>query len=265
MKDDITLRQTFDQVALLYNEVRPRYPDTLFSTLIEVTGLSPNAKLLEIGPGTGQATKPLAIQGYNITGVELGTALADVARHELRNYPNVQILTGAIENIELPTNTFDLVLAATSFHWIKPGFRYLIPHKILKHQGYLAIIHTNHVSDKQGDLFFKASQPIYDYYDFTDKNQEPKLPDPESITPLEMDENLFRLTHFQLFPIVITYNAREFTKLLNTFSNHLAASEQVRNDFLFEIENLINQQFNGSITRHFSMSLTVALKIEKSR
>jgi 16S rRNA A1518/A1519 N6-dimethyltransferase RsmA/KsgA/DIM1 with predicted DNA glycosylase/AP lyase activity len=109
MKDDLTLRQTFDEVARLYNEVRPRYPDNLFSTLIKVTGSSPKAKLLEIGPGTGQATKPLAIHGYDITGVEFGAALSAIARHELRNYPNVRILTGTFEDIKLPADTFDLV------------------------------------------------------------------------------------------------------------------------------------------------------------
>jgi hypothetical protein len=74
MNDDLSLRATFDQVAELYNQARPAYPDALFSTLIQVTGLSPTAKVLEIGPGTGQATKALASYGYDITGVELGAA-----------------------------------------------------------------------------------------------------------------------------------------------------------------------------------------------
>lgn len=261
MKDDITLRQGFDQVAQLYNESRPRYPDHLFSALIKVTGLSPKAKLLEIGPGTGQATKSLAIHGYDITCVELGAALAGIAKHELRNYPNVRILTGAFEDIELPSDTFDLVFAATSFHWIKSEFRYLKSHQILRHQGWLAIIHTNHISDEQGDLFFETSQPIYDRYNFTDKNQKPSLPKPETIKPAEMDERLFRSTHFQLFPMTITYSAKEYAKLLNTYSNHLASSKQMRDDFLNEIEKLINKKFNGSFKKHLLMSLTVAQKI----
>src|SRR3954464_10618732 len=109
MIQDNSLRHTFDEVALLYNEARPHYPDELFSTLITVTGLHENARLLEIGPGTGQATKPLAKKGFNITAIELGVALAEVAKHELSNFKNVQLATGAFEDVALPAGFFDLV------------------------------------------------------------------------------------------------------------------------------------------------------------
>jgi SAM-dependent methyltransferase len=260
MKDDLLLRKTFDQVALLYNEIRPRYLDALFSALVKATGLTPKAKLLEIGPGTGQATKPLAALGYDIIGVELGASLADVAMRELRQYPNVRIVNAAFEDIKLPAGTFDLVFAATSFHWIKPELRFLKPHQILKHRGHLAIIHTHYISDEQGDVFFETSQSIYDRYNFTDKNRKPSLPKAREVKPAEMDERLFHLTHFQGFPVIFTYSAKEFSKLLNTYSNHLVASKQVRDNFSREIEDLINEKFNGSIDRHFLMTLTVAQK-----
>ena len=122
-------------------------------------------------------------------------------------------------------------------------------------------MNTNHLSDEKGDEFFIASQPIYDRYDYTDKHQKPRLPKNEEIKPNDVDEQLFRLIHFQLFPIVITYTARNFVKLLNTFSNHLAADREIQHAFYQEIENLINKQFEEKIEKHFSMSLTVAEKI----
>ena len=75
-----------------------------------------------------------------------------------------------------------------------------------------------------------------------------------------MDEHLFKLIHFELFPIVITYSAGNFVKLLNTFSNHPAAGKETQQAVYREIENLINEQFEGKIDKHFSMSLTVARK-----
>jgi SAM-dependent methyltransferase len=256
-----SLRHTFDQVALLYNEVRPRYPDALFSSLIDVTRLQNFSRLLEIGPGTGQATKPLAKKGFDITAVELGISLAEVARKELSHYNNVQIVTGAFEEITWPARSFDLVFAATSIHWIEPTIKYSKTHTILKDGGHIAIIHTNHISDENGDNFFIASQPIYDHYDFTDKGQAPELPMKGDLKAYEIDKRLFKLVHFQLFPVVITYSANEFVKLLNTFSNHLAADRDVQSGFYNEIENLINNSFQGKIDRHFAMSLTVAEKI----
>ena len=256
-----SLRQTFDEVALLYNDARPCYPDELISTLIAITKLHKASTILEIGPGTGQATKPLAKQGFNITCIELGAALAEVAKYELQDYKNVKILVGAFEETTLQTESFDLVFAATAFHWIDPELKYLKTHRILKDKGNLAVIHTNHISDEKGDIFFKVSQSIYDRYDFTDKDREPVLPKNKDLAPSDVDKSLFKLRHFQLFPIAITYSANSYVRLLNTYSNHLVASKEVLQAFLDEIENLINNKFEGRIEKYFSMSLSVAQKI----
>jgi ubiquinone/menaquinone biosynthesis C-methylase UbiE len=261
MTQQNTLKHTFDEVASLYNEARPRYPDELFSILIAITGLHRDSKLLEIGPGTGQATKPLADKGFDITAIELGATLTEVAKHELQPYKNIRLVTAPFEEIALPAASFDLVYAATSFHWIEPSIKYLKTHNLLKEKGHLAIIHTNHISDEKGDAFFNASQPVFDRYGFTDKHQKPKLSRNEDLKPDDIDERLFRLIHFQCFPITIIYSAKNFVKLLNTFSNHLAASKEVQDGFYKEIENLINNEFEGKIEKHFSMSLTVAEKI----
>jgi SAM-dependent methyltransferase len=261
MSNNNSLRQTFDEVALLYNEARPRYPDELFSTLIDVAGLKTQSALLEIGPGTGQATKPLAQKGFQITAVELGGSLAEVAKHELLNYNNVTISNIAFEDAIFPPKSFDLVYAATSFHWIDPSVKYSKTHDLLKDRGHLAIIHTNHISDEHGDKFFMDSQPIYDRYDYTNKLQKPRLPKNGELTPTKVDEHLFKLIHFQLFPIVITYTAKNFVKLLKTFSNHLAADKIIQQAFYQEIESLISDRFEGKIDKHFSMSLTVAQKL----
>jgi ubiquinone/menaquinone biosynthesis C-methylase UbiE len=261
MTENNSLKHTFDEVALLYNEARPGYPDELFSALIDVTNLHRGSKLLEIGPGTGQATKPLAKKGFDITAIELGRSLAEVAKYELRDYDNVQIVTGSFEEIKLPTTSFDLVFAATSFHWIEPSLKYLKTREALKSKGHLAIIHTNHVSDEKGDTFFNASQPIYDRYDFTDKHRKPELPKSKDLKANDIDESLFRLIHFQLFPVIVTYSAKNFVRLLGTYSNHLAAGKKTQQAFFDEIEGFIDHKFQGKIDKHFSMSLTIAGKI----
>lgn len=258
MAEESSRRQTFDEVALLYNEARPRYPAELFDTLIDIVGLGTNAKLLEIGPGTGQATKPLAQRGFDITAIELGASLAEVAKHELHDYNNVKVLTGAFEQTTLPAKSFDLVYAATSFHWIDPSVKYLKTHCVLNDEGYLAIIHAHHVSDEKGDEFFIASQPIYDRFGYTDNNQKPKLLKNDALKPDDVDTRLFKLVHFQIFPVVITYTASQFVKLLNTFSNHLASDKETQRAFYAEMENFINEKYEGRIDKYFTMSLTVA-------
>ena len=74
MTDELraTRRAIFDEVPELYDRVRPGYPAQLFEDVVGLSGIGARARVLEIGPGTGQATLPLAQRGYELTAVELG-------------------------------------------------------------------------------------------------------------------------------------------------------------------------------------------------
>src|SRR6266542_825941 len=76
-------RETFDEVAELYDQVRPDYPAQLFDDLVSLSGLPESGRVLEVGAGTGISTLPLAERGYRVVAVELGDDLAAVARKKL--------------------------------------------------------------------------------------------------------------------------------------------------------------------------------------
>ena len=57
------LGQVFNQVPELYDRARPRYPDQLFADLVTITGMEEGSSVLEVGCGTGQATRSLAALG----------------------------------------------------------------------------------------------------------------------------------------------------------------------------------------------------------
>ena len=209
MKKDIALRTTFDSQAELYQAIRPHYPEVLFNTLVKIARLKKDSNLLEIGPGTGQATEPLAKIGYKITAVELGAELANVARRELKKYKNVEILPGAFEEIELSPKSFDLIYAATAFHWIKPDIKFTKTHELLKPEGHLAIIGTNHVSDEAGDDFFFAAQPMYKKYKHGENYDEFfRLPQAAQLKADPVDENLFTPIFFKILVCVLSIKLR---------------------------------------------------------
>lgn len=261
MPNKSKLARSFDAEAQLYHEIRPRYPEVLFDDLIHATHLPVQVKLLEIGPGTGQATKNLAERNYAITAIEIGTSLADIARQELQDYLNVTVMTGAFEEVELPAQSFDLIFAATAFHWIKPGVRFRKPHQLLKPDGHLAIIHTHHISDEQGDLLFHLSQPIYRHYFPNSNKPNLAVPRQHEIKPDKLDNALFQQTHFQTFPLIIRYTAKEYTQLINTYSPTLRLPEDKRSAFLSDVQNLITEKLEGHLEKHFAISLTVAKKL----
>ncbi|MFA4834060.1 MAG: class I SAM-dependent methyltransferase [Patescibacteria group bacterium] len=261
MSQDINLRTTFNKVAKLYDLARPHYPEELFYSVVKIAKLRGTAKLLEIGPGTGQATEPFAKRGYKITAVEISPALAKIAKKNLAKFKNVKIITKALENTKLPANSFDLVYAATSYHWLKPKAKFAKPHRLLKKGGHLAIIGTNHVSDEKGDKFFFASEAIYKKYRAGGEYDDNfRLSPAIKLKAHEVDKKFFTPVFFRAFPLVIQYSSKKYSQLLNTFSPTLAMEPKKRAGFLKEIEKLIDKKFGGNLEHHFAMTLTIAKK-----
>ena len=264
MKDD-ALKATFNEDAERYHKYRPHYPQVLFDALVRTTGINATSQLLEIGPGTGQATEVMAKYGCRITAVELGAHLAAKARSVLSGYPNVEVLTGAYEDAPLPAATYDLIYSATAFHWIRPEVRFTKTAQLLKPGGYMAIMYSEHVSDGKGDAFFFASEPIYKKYMWgdaaTSAHDSFRLPSIGQLQPRPpIDTSLFSLETFTAFPVTITYSAHDYAQLLNTYSPTIALPADRRKKFLAAIEDVINNDFGGSTERHFAMTLAIAKK-----
>ncbi len=260
----IPLRSTFDQVPDHYHASRPHYPVQLFERLIKDTKLAPGASILEIGPGTGQATKPLADRGYNITAVELGPQMAEKAREVLAGYSNVQIVTGAFERTELPKDEFALILSATAFHWVLDEYKYTKTHDLLVNGGHLAVIHTVHTCDGNGDQFYHSSKPFFDRYipfeqqaNLYTQSEPPKLASLRSTE--KFDPNLFTFVSYSAFPMVIKYTAQQYLDVLSTYSMMIALSKTDRDKFFHRIANIINKLPGGTLEKHYAMTLTIAV------
>lgn len=131
----------------------------MFDDLRALAGIGTGPRALEIGCGTGQATVPLARLGCDITAVELSEDLATVARRNLTEYTNTQLVVGAFEDWPLPSDPFDAVLSATAFHWIDPAVRVTKSADALRIGGSLAVVSTHHVAGGT-DTFFENSHPL---------------------------------------------------------------------------------------------------------
>src|ERR1700737_2130369 len=149
------LRSTFDEAADLYDRARPGSPPELFNDLADIADLRPGARILEIGPGTGQATVPLAERKFQITAIELGPNLAAVARRMLARFPNVAVTVAAFETWPLPPESFDAVVSATAFHWLDPSVRVTKAADALRVGGVLATIATHHIDGGHAQFFIE--------------------------------------------------------------------------------------------------------------
>ncbi|WSX32685.1 methyltransferase domain-containing protein [Streptomyces sp. NBC_00984] len=91
------LGRVFNEVPELYDRVRPGYPDELFADLGAITGMDERSSVLEVGCGTGQATRTLAALGCSVTAVEPGTDMAALARQRIASFHNVEVETSTFE------------------------------------------------------------------------------------------------------------------------------------------------------------------------
>ena len=137
-----TRRGLFGDDVDAYDVGRPGYPEGVYALLRDVCALGAGSRVLEIGPGTGQATGALLEHGAAVTAVELGAALADRLQAKFPGRA-LDVRVGAFETVELPASAFDLVVAATSFHWVptEPGLQRCAA--VLRPGGWLALWWTS--------------------------------------------------------------------------------------------------------------------------
>ena len=90
--------------------------------------------VLEVGCATGKATLPLARVGFRITALEPGAALAAAARANVVGY-DVDVVEARFEDWEPNGAVFDLVFAATAWHWVDAEVRYPKAAAVLRPHG----------------------------------------------------------------------------------------------------------------------------------
>lgn len=254
------MRETFDHAARLYHRARPDYPEALFDRLRDVTGIAPGARLLDVGCATGKATLPLARRGYRITCIELGPQLADAAQENLAGFPVVEVITGPFERWRPDEEGYDLVFAATAWHWIDPAERYQLAAAALKPGGYLAFWEAGHVFPHGGDTFFEEIQEVYEELG---EGLPPGAtwPRPGELPDQRADiesSGLFEVVDISQFGWVTEYGADGYIDLLNTFSGHIAMEAWQRERLYGEIRRRLGSRGDGLLRRGWGGVLHIA-------
>ncbi len=101
----------FDREAERYDRCRPRYPDALIDELL---GPEPaRLAVLDVGCGTGIASRAMAERGAKVLGVEVAPRMAEIARRH-----GIDVELGAFEDWDAAGRTFDRVTSAQAWHWL---------------------------------------------------------------------------------------------------------------------------------------------------
>ncbi|CAN5498225.1 class I SAM-dependent methyltransferase [soil metagenome] len=126
--------RTFGSVAAAYEQFRLGYPDELVTAILEFAG-RPVRTALEIGAGTGKATRAFAARGVAVTATDPDAAMLAELRRQVPD--SVVTLEAAFEEVPL-TARYDLVFAAAALHWTDPTDRWTRVAALLEPQGSFA-------------------------------------------------------------------------------------------------------------------------------
>jgi SAM-dependent methyltransferase len=253
----------FDEVPELYDRVRPTYPDDLFADVVAITGLRKGSSVLEVGCGTGQATRSLAGLGFPVVAVESGGDMAALARQRLARFPNVAIETSTFEEWDDRGRRFDALVAASSWHWVDPAVGWRRAREVLRPAGWLAIV-GNVVVRRPGepevfaetaDLHerFSPGNPAWDHPPL----EEAVRATSEGWGPPHSSAALFGPTIVRWYPTVQWFDGNGFADLLASTSTYRKLNPDVREPLLHAIAERIRTTMGDRVSRRYLSVLRV--------
>jgi SAM-dependent methyltransferase len=223
---------------------------------------SGQVRVLEIGPGTGQATRSLLDHGAHVTAMEPGIRMSAFLRQKFATETLLDVVNAKFEEVAV-SGPFDIVFGATSFHWVAPRVRLEKSHSLLRPNGALAVVSTNQVRSDADRGYFAACQPIYRKY-FPDETPPPPSPTASAVTPDEFAEinasDLFGKAWLFRYPWDQTYSSDEYGLLLRSYSGTNMMEPDAREGLVAELCALADREFGGSVTRPLVITLTLAFR-----
>ena len=158
-------RRVFDTIPEQFDKYRPRYCAELFDDLIEYAEIGPGKAVLELGPGTGQATDPILNTGCSYHAIELGEHLAEMMRHKYGGYSNFSMVNDDFITHDFGAQKFDMIYSAATIQWIPEETAFSKTFELLKPGGTLAMMLTRgDYKTPNPDLYNKIQQVYSAYY-----------------------------------------------------------------------------------------------------
>ncbi|MDJ1130861.1 class I SAM-dependent methyltransferase [Streptomyces iconiensis] len=125
------LAEAFGTEAERYDRTRPRYPTAMVE---RIAGAAPGPDVLDVGCGTGIASRQFQAAGCRVLGVDADARMAGLARRY-----GLEAEVAAFEDWDPAGRTFDAVVAGQTWHWVDPAAGAARAATVLRPGGRLAV------------------------------------------------------------------------------------------------------------------------------
>ena len=150
----------FRGTAWYYARFRPAYPDALFDYLVSKFELGGKSNLLDLGCGTGQIAIPLARHFRQVFAMDPDPDMLNEGRrsaidNDIENIRWTQAGSDNLESIGPDLANLQLVVMASSFHWMDRKDVLQRLHSMIDHGGGVAI--TGYPSLWNAESYWQAA------------------------------------------------------------------------------------------------------------
>ncbi|MCL2528494.1 MAG: class I SAM-dependent methyltransferase [Defluviitaleaceae bacterium] len=227
-------RGHFDSIVDGYDKVRPEYPAQIYTDIFKYAATGKNA--IEIGAGTGKATHLFLDGGYSVTAIEIGGNMTEFLQERFQGNSRFNAITAAFEDADLAENSYDLIYAATAFHWVDAEIGCPKALQLLKKGGAIALFRYTAMPG-DGDPIYEAIQDAYQKH-YHQPAKRPQMFTKEDLTQPKwiytsfrcknLEEYGFKDVSMKFYDASRTFTAEEYIAMLDTFSDHISLPDNDR-------------------------------------
>lgn len=222
--------------------------------------INASSKAVEIGIGTGQATRPILETDCFLTAVEYGDELSTYVKQKFTCYRKFDVVNVKFEDFECEDHSLDLIYSASAFHWIPEEIGYRKAFNLLKKSGGVFARFANHpYKDKSRPGMHEALQKVYDVYMPKTLSDKEYSEDNAKNRALLAKKYGFIDTEYKMYYRTRTFTSDDYVLLLGTYSDHIVIQEEKRKNFFAEIKRAIDE-LGGLITIYDTIDLALARK-----
>jgi ubiquinone/menaquinone biosynthesis C-methylase UbiE len=172
-RETMDTKTVYSTKAEKYARFRWDYAAGSIAAVVELTHMSANSTVADLGAGTGILTRHFVGKAQKIYAIEPNVELRQILTTELGTFPSISVIDGSAEDTTLPDHSVDVITVAQAIHWFDPEPARQEMIRILKEKGWLALLRNYGIKREQNEVVRSLMTEEYGA-DYTVVQQRPK-------------------------------------------------------------------------------------------